>query len=95
MMRNKVAYWTCTALACICAVLPYYWTQLFGYGANIVTLEFALAVLWLTFFSATVYFAKELGWGRWWVALTAPLALFRAAESLLIFAIWKVRGFAP
>lgn len=43
----------------------------------------------------TIHFARALGIGRWWFALSAPLALFRVGEltlSMLFFLYWKFTG---
>jgi hypothetical protein len=94
-MSNKIAYWLFAALACACGFLPYYSTRLFGPGIDVVAIDFTCAALWVAFFSATVHFAKAIGWGRWWVALTGPFALFHVFELLLMVLFWKLGGFAP
>ena len=95
MSSLEIGYWGCTAFACVCAVLPYSWVWLFGYRPDIVVIDFVSAGLWIVFFGATVYFANAIGRGRWWVALTAPFALFHAIEFILMLVFWKLFGFAP
>jgi hypothetical protein len=92
VIANRVAYWLCTAFACICAFLSYY---PFGSGIDIVAIDFACAALWVLFFSATVHFARKIGWGRWWVAVTGPFALFHTLELLLIVFLAKTGRFTP
>ena len=95
MTPQKFGYWSFATAATVLAFLPHYWVRWFGYRFDIVTVDFVCAGLWTLCFTATASFARLIGWRRWWVAVTGPFALFRAGETLLTWALWKLFGFAP
>jgi hypothetical protein len=95
VMWNKVAYWICCALACVCGVVSYDSQKLYESGLYVEDIELIAAALWVVCFFGTVHFAKRIGWGRWWVAVTGPFALFYAIEGLVMMLFWTLFGFAP
>lgn len=94
MSKALVAYWTCAAAACVCAILPFVSERLFGYVIPVI-IVLVYPGLWLAFFWACRHFAKSVGRGTWWVALTAPFAFFYVAQGIVMVLFWMVTGFAP
>ena len=95
MSFPEIGYWASTVLVCMCAVLPYFWNRLFGYGFNSVSVDSSIAALWILCFVATIYLAKIIGKRWWWAAVTGPFALFKAGEHPLTFLFWTLFGLAP
>jgi hypothetical protein len=62
---------------------------------DVVRVDFLSAFGWVLSFAFTVLFTKMRGLKLWLLLLSAPFALFPAAEVLFIFLIWKLNGFAP
>jgi hypothetical protein len=53
------------------------------------------ALGWGASLAANVYYAGLIGTRWWWLALSAPVALFRVAEFLLMlvfFMYWRLSG---
>ena len=94
MTRYSIAYWASVVLACVLAVLPYSWGWL-DHRVDVVALDVVCACSWVACFVTTVCLARIVGRGRWWLAVTAPVALFPALEFLLMLVFWKLLGFAP
>jgi membrane protein YdbS with pleckstrin-like domain len=88
-------YYISAVLAIACAVLPYVWSRLVSYRWSTVLGDLLAAALWIIAFGASVYFGDSKGWKRWWLLSTAPVALFPAVRTLVVFIIWRFRGFAP
>jgi hypothetical protein len=75
MSRAELAYWTCAAGACVCAILPFISELLIGFVPKLIVVLVG-PPLWLVCFRASAYFARSVGRRTWWVALTAPFALY-------------------
>ncbi len=95
MFPSRIIYLVCAAIAMTFAVLPLFWGRLFGYSIDIVIADLVFAALWAISFAGTVYFGKSSGYGRWWLALTAPIALYRIGWLIFAMIAWALHGFAP
>jgi hypothetical protein len=91
MSRADVAYWTCAAAACVCAILPFIPQRFTGYVAPVIVI-FVYPALWLACFSASAHFATSVGRGTRWIALTAPFAFFYIAKGVVMLFIMMLTG---
>ena len=94
-MSNKVSYWVSAAGVCVFSLLPYVSDRLFAYSNRVDFYDVAFAVGWGVSLAVNVYYAPLAGIKRWWLALSAPVALFRVAEVLLMivfFIYWRLSG---
>jgi len=92
MNRNEIGYWTCAALTCACAVLPFLSPKWFGDAFPRIVI-FAYPILWTVFFAGASLFAKQSGRPRWWLLLTAPFAFWYLAELAAMILFGLVGGF--
>lgn len=90
-----MAYFVTAALTLASALLPHVWNRLVTYRWSSVIGDLVSAVIWTFAFCATAFLANASGWKRWWLAFTAPLALFPALRTISAFLVWKSWGFAP
>jgi len=80
---------------CLFSVLPYVSARLLTYSRYVDLYNLGFAVMWAFSLFGTVHFAKSSGIGRWWFALSAPVALFRVGEfifAMLFFLYWRLSG---
>lgn len=94
-MSNKSAYWVSAIAVGAFSVLPYVSARVFPYSRYVDLYNLGFAVLWAFSLLSTIHFAKILGIGRWWFALSAPVALFRVGEfilTMLFFLYWRISG---
>lgn len=93
MRKNEIGYWSCAALTCAFAALPFVPERSMYVIPDIII--FVYPALWISFFWLFVRFAKRTG-RRWaWLLLSAPFALRYITEGLVMLVFWVFHGFAP
>jgi len=79
----------------IVAFMPYYWNRLFGYSGSIWLKEGIPVLLWIICIVLLNSFRNVTLKKYWWVFVSAPICLWPILVTIVAFACWKLRGFAP